>query len=317
MSQLITGIHHVTATASHAQKNIDFYTGILGMRLLKKTVNFDNSKVYHFYYGNERADIGVITFFPYPGLKRGRKGNGQLTTTSFSISPDSLDYWMNRLKKFGVLFNPPQERFQKETYIYFEDEDGIGLELVANQEDRREGFSNGVIPAQHAIKGFYGVALSLESNEKTIEVLTELLNHKFVAQEGSRIRYAANSAPGGYVDLIVLPNQLRGLNGSGTVHHLALETPSTETQKEIREKVLARNYNVTEVLDRSYFTSIYFREPGGVLFEIATTGPGFTADEDLSSLGEELKLPPWLEPERSAIEQQLDFIIIDKNKFID
>lgn len=238
MSQFITGIHHVTAFAGDTQKNIDFYTGILGLRLLKRTVNFDNNQVYHLYYGNQQADTGSITFFPYPGLARGRKGLGQLITTSFSIASAALDYWMNRLKKFGVRYNPPQVRFEDETFIYFEDEDGLGLELVANSKDNRQRFSNGIIPAGHAIAGFYGVALSVGAYEKTAGVLTGLLDHQQVGQEKNRIRYSASGKPGDFVDLLFHPNQMRGLRGSGTVHHLAFAASTFQAQEALRKKIV-------------------------------------------------------------------------------
>lgn len=302
---MITGLHHVTALSSNAQNNYDFYAGILGLRLVKKTINFDAPEVYHLYYGNESGTPGtILTFFPYPGIPRGRKGKGQLTVTSFSIPAHSLDYWMQRLEKFHIPFQAPVQRFD-EVVLYFEDSEGLGLELVANQQDKRLGYSKGPIPAEHAIKGFYGITLAEESEEKTAALLTEQLDHELIAQKGNRYRYAVYPVPGSFVDIICCPDALRGIGGAGTVHHVAFATTNEETQLEARAKLEESGLNVTPVLDRQYFHSIYFREPGGVLFEVATLPPGFTVDESLSDLGSSLKLPPWEEKNRSSIERDL------------
>ncbi|HVW63139.1 MAG TPA: ring-cleaving dioxygenase [Puia sp.] len=306
MDQLITGIHHVTALTSDAQKNIEFYAGILGMRLVKKTVNFDAKEVYHFYYGDETGQPGsILTFFPYQGLVRGRHGKGMLNTTAFSLSADSLDYWTNRLRKFGVNYKDPQERFGNEIVIYFEDFDGLGLELVFTGKDKRPGFIHGHIPPQHAVKGFYNVEIGEEGYERTAGLLTEQMDHTLIAERGNRFRFAAADTPGNYVDIVCMPDRLRGLSGSGTVHHIAFATPGRETQEQARTRMVQRQLNPTPVLDRNYFTSIYFREPGGVLFEIATTGPGFGVDEPEDQLGQSLKLPPQFEKDRAAIEKAL------------
>jgi glyoxalase family protein len=306
MEQLITGIHHVTALTSDAQKNIDFYAGILGMRLVKKTVNFDAKEVYHFYYGDETGQPGgILTFFPYQGLVRGRHGKGMLNTTAFSLSTGSLDYWTDRLRKFGVNYKDPQERFVNEAVIYFEDFDGLGLELVFTDKDKRAGFIHGHVPPQHAIKGFYNVEIGEEGYERTAGLLTEQMDHTLIAERGNRFRFAAADTPGNYVDIVCMPDRLRGLAGSGTVHHIAFATPTRETQDQARVRMVQRQLNPTPVLDRNYFTSIYFREPGGVLFEIATTGPGFQVDEPQDRLGQSLKLPPQFEKDRAAIEKAL------------
>lgn len=305
MTKLITGIHHVTAIASSAQANYDFYIKILGLRMVKKTVNFDAPEVYHLYYGDENGSPGTImTFFPYPDIPRGRKGKGQLTVTSFSIPENSLGYWMKRLEQFKIPYQDPQQRFE-ETFIYFEDPDGLGLELVATANDKRMGYSKGRVPADHAIKGFYGITLSEECYEKTAGLLTAQLDHQLIAESGNRFRYAATSAPGNFVDILCCPDALKGIGGSGTVHHVAFATADDHSQLEARGKLAKIGMNVTPVLDREYFHSIYFREPGGVLFEIATLPPGFTVDESLESLGQSLKLPPWQERNRSLIESVL------------
>lgn len=306
MDQLITGIHHVTAIAAGAQKNIDFYSGILGLRMVKKTVNFDAPEVYHFYYGDEAGNPGsILTFFPYEGLAHGRHGKGMLNTTTFSLPTASMNYWLERLKRFNVSYKDPQERFEGEIVVYFEDADGLGLELVFNDRDARTGFTYGHIPAEHAIKGFYNVEIWEEGYERTAGLLTEQLDHRLIAEKGNRFRFAANDAPGNYVDIVCSPDSLKGLAGSGTVHHIAFSTPNAATQLDLRTRIVKRMLNPTPVLDRNYFTSIYFREPGGVLFEVATAGPGFAVDESSEHLGEALKLPAQYEHDRANIEKKV------------
>lgn len=299
--KLITGLHHVTALCADPQKNLDFYAGILGLRLVKKTINFDAPEVYHLYYGNHDGSPGtILTFFPYEGIPRGRKGKGQLTVTSFSIPANSIDYWLKRLKDFKVKHDLPQTRFE-EQFIYFEDHEGLGLELVANNKDQRPGFTHGDISLELSIRGFYGITLAEECSEKTAQLLTNQLDHILIAEKENRFRYSTNNKPGTYVDILCNPDALQGLPGCGTVHHVAFATATDTTQLEVRSKLIHAGLNTTPVLDREYFQSIYFREPGGVLFEIATIPPGFTVDEPLEHLGESLKLPPWQEKNRSLI----------------
>lgn len=314
--QLVTGIHHVTALASNAQDNLDFYAGILGLRMVKKTVNFDGPSVYHFYYGDEAGNPGsILTFFPYTGLVKGRQGKGMLNTTTFSVSTASMDYWLNRLKRFNIAYKAPQERFDGEAVVYFEDGDGLGLELVFNDHDQRQGYTRGPVEAAHAIKGFYNVELWEEGYERTAGLLTEQLGHTLVAEKGNRFRFAATHTPGNYVDLVCSPDSLKGLAGSGTVHHLAFATPDSASQLAVRQKISGRMLNPTPVLDRNYFTSIYFREPGGVLFEVATAGPGFAVDEDAAHLGEALKLPQQFESERAELEKVLPAVSLPTELF--
>ena len=200
MRKIVTGLHHVTAVASNAQKNFDFYAGILGLRLVKKTINFDAPDVYHLYYGNEKGSPGTImTFFPFPGIPKGRKGKGQLTVTSFSISGNSIDYWLKRLKKFNIKHENPQSRFDDEQFIYLEDHDGLGLELVANNKDERPNFTTGNIPREFVIKGFYGITLSEECYDKTASLLVDQMDHVLIAEKGNRFRYSANGKQGGFV----------------------------------------------------------------------------------------------------------------------
>lgn len=318
MAKLVTGLHHITALSSDAQKNLDFYAGILGLRMVKKTINFDAPEVYHLYYGNEKGTPGtILTFFPYPGIPQGRKGKGQLTVTSFSIPENAVDYWIKRFDKFNVKHEAPQRRFEDELFIYFEDKEGLGLELVSNSKDERQGFTYGNIPLEFAIKGFYGITLSEECYEKTASLLTEKMDHVLIAEKGNRFRYSAGDKQRDFVDVLCSPDALRGQGGAGTIHHVAFATASDATQLEAREKLMRGGLNVTPVLDRQYFHSIYFREPGGVLFEIATLPPGFAIDEEPAHLGESLKLPPWQEQNRKIIEGELPPIRLDIQRFAD
>ncbi|WP_025763784.1 ring-cleaving dioxygenase [Dyadobacter tibetensis] len=312
MKTLINGLHHITALASDAQRNVDFYVGVLGQRMVKKTINFDAPDVYHLYYGDETGSPGsILTFFPYAGLQRGRKGGGQLTYTAFSIPTTSLSYWMDRLTGFGIPYSGPYRRFN-ESYLRFEDYDGMGVELVANDVDQRPGWDNGKIPIEYSIKGFFTATLNEFSIDKTVALLTEVMQHKLVAEEEDIWRFEAMlGGPGNYVDVKKSPKDVRALQGAGSVHHIAFATESDTSQLEIREKLLVAGYSPTEVLDRNYFHSIYYREPGGILFEIATNPPGFAVDESLVELGSSLKLPEWYEPKRSAIETALPPIVAE------
>lgn len=314
----ITGLHHITAMSSDAQKNVDFYAGILGLRLVKKTINFDAPDIYHLYYGDEEGRPGTImTFFPIPGLPKGRHGTGQMTVTSFSIAGNALKYWMSRLDRFDIAYTLPQERFGTESFIYFEDNDGLGIELVANQNDQREGYTQGQVPAEYAIKGFYGVTLNQESIERTAGLLSSQLNYRLVSEAGNRFRMAVEGRANEFVDILHTPDAQRGLGGSGTIHHMAFATPEYNRQMEIRENLLKAGVQVSPVMDRQYFHSIYFREPGGVLFEVATSDIGFTLDEPVSALGEKLMLPPWVESNRALIENGLTPIEINIEQFQD
>lgn len=316
MKPLITGLHHVTAIAAHTQKNIDFYIGVLGLRFIKRTVNFDAPEVYHFYYGDESGNPGtILTFFPYEGLQRGRHGKGMLNTTAFSVPASSLDYWLKRLDRFNVPYKTPVERFDGELVVYFEDIDGLGLELVFNDSDQRPGYDKGPVPVEHSIRGFYNVEIWEEGYERTAGLLTAQMDHVLIAEKGNRFRFAAASKPGHYVDLVCTPDSLRGLAGSGTVHHLAFATADKESQWEFRKNMVNLSVNITPVLDRNYFTSVYFREPGGVLFEVATKGPGFAVDESIDHLGEELKLPGQFEPRRAALEKTLPSLVLPNDSY--
>lgn len=312
-NNLINGIHHVTAIAADPQQNVDFYVGLLGLRLVKKTVNFDAPDVYHLYYGDETGNAGsILTFFPFgKGSQKGRHGKGQAATTSFSIPMAAIDFWTKRFDQYGILYKNPQQRFN-EVFIYFEDPDGLGLELVANNVDMRPGFTYGHIPLEYSIRGFWNIEIWETSYERTEALLANSLNYEFVAESGARRRYAPKGAPEGqFVDIVWDSNNRWGMNGAGTVHHVAFDTPTDSSQLEVREAVLSAGFMPTHVLDRQYFHSIYFREPGGVLFEVATTPPGFLLDEEKAKLGEALKLPPWQERNRAQIEQLLQPISLE------
>ncbi|HEV7347479.1 ring-cleaving dioxygenase [Telluribacter sp.] len=312
MNTLINGIHHVTALASDTQRNVDFYVGVLGLRMVKKTINFDAPDVYHLYYGDETGSPGsILTFFPYAGLQRGRKGGGQLTYTAFSIPTGALSYWMDRLVQFDIPYAGPYKRFN-ENYLRFEDYDGMGVELVANSEDQRPGWNNGKIPQEHSIRGFHTVTLNEFRVEDTVSLLTDVMQHTLVAEETGLYRFQAGAGgSGSYVDVRFSSSDVRALQGAGSVHHVAFSTDSDDTQLEIREKLLSEGYNPTHVLDRNYFHSIYYREPGGILFEIATNPPGFAVDEPVAELGTTLKLPEWYEPRRAQLEEQLPKIVAE------
>ena len=308
----IDGIHHVTAIAGEPQKNIDFYVALLGLRMVKRTVNFDDPGTYHLYYGNGKGSPGTImTFFPWPGASlRGRAGAGQVTVTMFSIPVSSLGYWIERFEQNQIEFNGPFARFDEEV-LRLKDPDGLVLELIATETDKRPGWENGDIPAEHSIRGFFGAALTVNHYERTGGLLTETFAARSVAEKGNRFRYAVGTGGAGtYVDVLCEPNTPRGEMGVGAVHHLAWRIKNDELQDALRDELIAREFHVTPMKDRKYFHSIYFREPGGVLFEIATDPPGFAVDEPSATMGQKLMLPPWLEDNRTEIEAVLPKIII-------
>jgi len=308
MSFRTTGIHHVTGIASDPQRNLDFYAGILGLRLVKRTVNFDDPTTYHFYFGDEQGNPGsILTFFPWPDARRGRQGGGQTAVTSFAILPSSVGFWIERLIRKQVDFQQPAARYEDERVIAFKDHDGFMGELVAHPKaESRAGWSGGGVPPEHAIRGLYSVTLWLDANELTGQLLTSTLGFRLVREQGSIFRYAAgDGGPGSIVDIRCVPGIWSGVMGAGTVHHVAFRASSDTEQMELRTELTSLGYNVTPQLDRDYFKSIYFREPGGVLFEIATDGPGFDVDEPVEELGRSLKLPSWLELRRFEIEALL------------
>ncbi len=307
MAPQILGLHHVTATVDDAQADLDFCLDLLGLRLVKKTVNFDNHHVYHFYYGNTVGQPGTIwTTFPYHGhgVRAGLKGAGQVVTTVFSVPVGSLEFWRNRLSVAGVPSNDIEAHFG-EPAIAFNDPSGLRFELVANDRDTRAAWT-GRIATNAAIRGLHSVTMEVRQAGPSIDFLTRMLGYVVVAEAGHRTRVAVfGSGPGYVIDVVEDPTAPLAVNGIGTVHHVAMAIGSDDEQLRLREDLLSAGIRVTDIRDRSYFRSIYFREPGGVLFEVATVQPGFTVDEPVESLGRELKLPAWEEPHRAAIEANL------------
>lgn len=308
MTSPLLGLHHVTATVTDAREDLDFYTRLLGLRLVKKTVNFDNHHVYHFYYGDERGTPGTIwTTFPYKGMgvPQGTHGAGQIGTTSFSVPAGSLDFWHARITEARIAIHARGTRLDEE-WLAFPDPSGLRIELVATARDVRAPWTTREIGPEHAIRGLFGVTLVLREVPRSVDFLVELLGAEVAGQTDTVTRMAlGGSAPGHCLDLLHAPDAALGRNGLGTVHHVAMAIGDEEGQLALREKLVRAGAHVTEVRDRQYFKSIYFREPGGVLYEVATMKPGFTVDEPLDQLGRGLKLPPWEEPNRADIETHL------------
>jgi glyoxalase family protein len=306
----VYGIHHVTAIASNPQRNVDFYTSVLGLRLVKLTVNFDDPATYHLYFGDELGRPGtILTFFPWSDAPKGHRGTGQVIAASFLISEKSIDYWKTRLKNSQVTVMGPFKRFDEQVLSVY-DPDGLELELVAHSSAQKREvnvWNKGGIPSNHAIRGFYSVTISEEGFERTADILTEELGFSFVGQEKSRFRYKILDSEAGasIVDVLCLPDTPLGYIGVGSVHHVAFRTTTDDKQKALRLSIIKAGLNATPIIDRTYFHSVYFREPGGVLFEIATDPPGFTIDQKSSELGTRLMLPEWLEPERNSLEKIL------------
>jgi glyoxalase family protein len=307
MERPILGIHHVTAIATDPQRNLDFYAGLLGLRLVKRTVNFDDPGTYHFYFGDERGTPGtLLTFFPWPLAARGSHGVGQATATSFSVPAASLAYWHDRLRQAGVVMKDPAERFGEEL-LTFLDPDGLELELVAEAAaEEVVPWESGPVPAEHSIRRIHSVTLSVGGYQATAELLTSAMGFELAGEAGNRFRFAAGSGGGGStVDVLCVPGAPFGRVAAGSVHHVAWRVADDLAQRRWRERLVERGLDVTPILDRQYFHSIYFREPGGVLFEIATDPPGFAIDEPVAELGHHLRLPGWLEPRRERIEEVL------------
>ncbi|HLY18015.1 MAG TPA: ring-cleaving dioxygenase [Bryobacteraceae bacterium] len=316
MDQQIPGIHHVTAIAGEPQPNIDFYAGVLGLRLVKLTVNFDDPGTYHLYYGDGRGHPGTImTFFPWPGATRGRIGTGQATVTAFAVPQGALGYWQARLREHQVEHQESRSVVEEPT-LAFKDPDGLQLELVSVADaDPERVWERGPVPAEFAIHGFHHVALCVEGYDRTAGLLTETMGFRLVHSEGNQFRYAVSAEGAGcIVDLVCAPAGRTGHVSVGTVHHVAWRTPTDEQQVQWRATLSKRQYNVTPVVDRKYFHSIYFREPGGVLFEIATDPPGFAVDEPADKLGSHLVLPAWLESARPQLERILPKVNVPQER---
>ncbi|MEU6264088.1 ring-cleaving dioxygenase [Saccharopolyspora shandongensis] len=307
MSIRTSGLHHVTAIGGNPQRNADFYLRTLGLRLVKTTVNFDDPGTYHLYYGDAEGKPGtLVTFFPWKDVPHGRRGAGQATTTSFSVPANSIGWWEQHLGAAGVQTSRIKTSDEEDT-LGFRDPDGLAIALVAHpQGDPRDPWDTPLVPGEHAIRGLHSVTMTVSQEDATAGTLVDDLGLKFLRQDGNRLRFAAgDGGPGALVDVQVAPDAPRGLVAGGTVHHVAWRVPDDATQLAWREELVGKGFNVTSILDRQYFHSIYFREPGGVLLEIATDDLGFNVDEPLLELGRALKLPPWLEPKREQIQAAL------------
>jgi glyoxalase family protein len=338
--QGVLGIHHITAIARNPQRNIDFYSGLMGLRLVKLTVNFDDPTTYHLYYGNSLGHPGtILTFFPWSEAPIGYRGTGQVTAISFLIPHGSMTYWVDRLKSNGISFVGPSKRFSDE-FVSFHDPDGLMLELISPSSNDSQGqrrqqqllqqtdnniWKESPISKEYAIRGFHSATLSEEGYERTASLLADTMGFKLVAKDNKEDRFrfriveknnsnqeggsgSTESSPsiGSFVDIVCQPEISRGYIGIGTVHHIAWRAANDRHQIDLRKRIIEEaKLNPTPVIDRIYFHSVYFREPGGILFEIATDPPGFAIDEKPEDLGKQLKLPQWLEPMRGKLEQLL------------
>ena len=302
------GIHHVSSIAGDPQRNVDFYAGVLGLRLVKLTVNYDDPGSYHLYYGDERGNPGsILTYFPWGReAAAGRVGLGQIAVTSLSIIPHAIAFWIGRLIARGVKYDGPHGRFDEQV-LSFKDPDGNQIELVGHgSAENRRGWDGGPIPADSAIRGIHSVTLLEEDLDPPARVLSTVLGFTPTRSSDTRFRFEAAGDSANIVDVRAAGEFWSGTMGPGTVHHVAFRTGTELEQARTRDQVMHSGLAVTPTLDRKYFRSIYFREPGGVLFESATDQPGFTVDESLEALGSGLQLPPWLEGERAAIESRLE-----------
>jgi glyoxalase family protein len=309
----IVGLHHVTAIASDPQRNLDFYTQVLGLRFVKRTVNFDDPGTYHFYFGDDAGSPGtILTFFPWPNAARGHSGAGEVTQTAFSVPAASLEYWQQRLADEGIQVEHTGRRFDEQV-LTSSDPDGMKIEIVAHADSGAVNAPRfALVPPEHAIRGFFGVTLLEQKADQTAATLN-MLGFQKIGEQGNRLRYSAEGrALGNHIDLLVDPSAKFGRPGAGSVHHIAFRAKDDAAQKGWRQEI-AKHLQVTPVIDRIYFHSIYFREPGGVLFELATDPPGFALDEPIESLGEELRIPQWLEADRGLIEQRLTAITLHKS----
>lgn len=303
------GLHHITVIAGDPQRNAEFYVNTLGLRMVKKSVNQDDPGTYHLFYGNQAASPGAsLTFFPWARAVQGRAGTGEAVTVSFSVPKGSLEYWSQRLDNHDV---PAGETFQRFglTVLPFEDPDGLQLELVFEASPPDADSREGSVPTEHAIRGFWGTTLRLTDAESTAAILTGILGFEKTAREGNKILYTTNAPIGGAV-IIEVTDYESGKNGRGIVHHVAFRAADESMLAAMREEVQKKRLMPTEIIDRHWFKSVYYRTPAGVLFEMASDGPGYAVDEDPEHLGEKLILPPWLESKREQIENHLPEITV-------
>jgi glyoxalase family protein len=303
----ITGLHHVTCIAGDAQENVDFYSGVLGMRLVKKSVNQDSPGTYHLFYADAAGNPGTdITFFPWPEMARAREGTGLAMEVSLAVPVGSLAFWSERLARHSVATLSPEVRRGNQTLAF---RDPHGLPLVLHESSDLRDFApwdEGPVPAKYQVRGLHSVRLWERDLEATRAFLTTVLGFSEMGVEGDWSGFALGAGgSGSYLEIREIPGAQRGAWGTGGIHHVAWRVPDDATELEVRERIAAARRRPTEVIDRFWFKSVYFLEPGGVLFELATDGPGFTVDEDPASLGEHLVLPPWLEQQRKEIERAL------------
>ena len=310
MENKILGLHHITAIAGNAKRNFEFYTIILGLRLVKKTVNFDDPGTYHFYFGDEAGTPGsILTFFPWEGIRQGYTGTGMATDIGYYVPEGSLDFWIDRFKNHHVKQDEVSEKFG-EKFLHFQDPDGLRLDLIVSaSEDKRKPWETNEVSKAVATRGFHSITLTLRNVTPTAKILTDILGYTLLKQEGNRYRFAtAATDNASIVDIIEAPGLARGVNAAGTNHHVAFRVKNDSILMDYREKILSKGLNITPKIDRDYFFSLYFREPGGVLFELATDNPGFAKDEPLNELGTHLKLPKQYESARAEIEKVLPII---------
>jgi glyoxalase family protein len=306
MENRILGLHHITAIADNAKRNLDFYTQVLGVRLVKKTVNFDDPGTYHFYFGNEEGAPGtILTFFPWEGIGKGTNGSGLATNIGYSVPKGSLEFWKNRFQQFNITFE--ESEIFGEKLISFHDPDGLQIQFIESATpDNRKVWTTDDIKDENALKGFHNITLTLKKADPTIKVLTDIFGYDLQKQEGERYRFATDAIDtANLVDIIENDKIAAGRNAAGTNHHVAFRVKDDNVLMEFREKVMSAGLSITPKIDRDYFYSLYFREPGGVLFEIATDNPGFTVDEPLNELGQNLRLPKQYEAMRTQIEEAL------------
>ncbi len=307
MSNRVLGIHHITAIAGNAKRNYDFYTKVLGLRMVKKTVNFDDPGTYHFYFGDEIGTPGtILTFFPWEGISLGKVGTGMATEIGYSVPDKSLDFWTARFNQHNVKVIATGEKFG-EQYLSFEDPDGLRLTLIVpKNKDNRKPWETDEVKEAVATKGFHSITLTLKNIKATASILTDIFDYKLSAQEGNRSRFVTDAIEqAAIIDLEEAPDQPAAVNAGGTIHHIAFRVKDEATLMHYREKIVIKGLRITEKIDRNYFFSLYFREPGGVLFELATDNPGFSVDEPVSELGKNLKLPEQYEANRAKIEKSL------------
>ena len=307
MNNTIKGIHHITAIAGNAKKNFDFYTRVLGLRMVKKTVNFDDPHTYHFYYGDKVGTPGtILTFFPWEGITTGRRGARQVTEIGYSVPEGSLDFWQKRFEDNNVIYNKPSEKFG-EQYLSFLDPDGLKFELtVPKTPDTREPWTTDEISAENATRGFHHITITSNKMDATAKILTDIFGYKLLEQHVNRYRFVTDAVENAaIVDIVEIPAEIAGHVAGGSVHHVAFRVENEEVLMQYREKIVNAGLHITEKIDRNYFYSLYFREPGGVLFELATDNPGFSVDEPVDELGSGLKLPAQYEAHRQEIEQSL------------